>query len=255
VSGQRGSGRGRNVAGYNPAMSRPLLLFDIDGTLLEAGSAGRAAFDAAAKRLFGDHFHFDGIQFGGHLDPLIFAEAARRHRLDDHRTHHDRFRDTYFTELEARLNRDTGGDGSPRAMPGVLELLTLLRAADTVTVGLLTGNYGHSARLKLRAVGIEPDWFTITAFGDDAPSRPDLVALAMDRHARDCGGACAPERVVVIGDTPRDVACAKAHGCVAFAVATGSFDAEALQSAGADHVVETLEDPSPLLTLCGLSNA
>ena len=233
-------------------MSRWLLLFDIDGTLLDAGRLGRQAFTAAATRLFGEHFTFDGVAFGGGLDPLLFAEAAAQHQLTDAETHHPAFRAAYIAELEAAL---VGGAPQPRALPGALNLVHQLRARRDVVLGVLTGNYGESAALKLRAAGIDPEWFTVTAYGDEAPSRADLVALAMRRHGERHQVRLPPQRVVVIGDTPRDVACAREHGCIAFAVATGGFDRAALSAAGADVVVDSLADPSPLWDLLGASTA
>jgi phosphoglycolate phosphatase-like HAD superfamily hydrolase len=103
--------------------------------------------------------------------------------------------------------------------------------------------------LKLGAVGLNPDWFEIHALGDEAPSRPDLAALALRRYERRFGAAIDPGAVVVIGDTPRDVHCAKAHGCVAFGVATGRYTVDDLRREGADVVVEDLADASPLWEL------
>lgn len=229
-------------------MPPTLLLFDIDGTLLDTGRAGRSAFAAAATRLFGDHFTFDGISFGGRLDPLIFAEAAARHRLDDHARHHDAFRNAYLAELRTLLQerRDR-----VRVLPGVHELLADLRPRRDVTLGVLTGNYDESAAMKLRAADIDPDWFRVSVFGDDAPTRPGLVALAMRRHGNAHGLPCDPRRVVVIGDTPHDAHCAKVHGCAALAVTTGGYGRDELLAAGADAVVDTLEDRRPLDALIG----
>lgn len=228
-----------------------LLLFDIDGTLLTTGGAGRVAFNSAASKLFGDHFTFDGIEFAGHLDRLIFDEAAARHGLDDHHLHHDSFRDTYVAELDAQL---ASRAHEVVVMPGVHDLLAALqtRAADgePLVLGLLTGNYGASARLKLRSAGIDPDAFSIGAFGDQGACRADLVVVAMGQYERLTGRVASPGRTIVIGDTPRDVACAKAHGCLAVAVATGGYTASDLRAAGADLVMNDLRDPA-LLRLIG----
>ena len=89
----------------------------------------------------------------------------------------------------------------------------------------------------------------ITAFGDEAPTRPDLVGLALRRYEELMRHPAQPRCVVVIGDTPRDVECAHAHGCVAFAVATGDFTVEQLRATGAEHVVPDLFDPAPLLAI------
>lgn len=229
---------------------RVLLLFDVDGTLLLTDGAGLRAFARVSCELFGEDFTWDGITTAGGLDPLLFAEAATANGLDGDPRHHERFRAAYLRRLEVELDR--GRDGV-RAMPGIVELIEQVQRrwqeqADVVP-GLLTGNYTAAVPIKLAAVGLDAGAFEIQALGDEAPTRPDLVALAMARFERRFGAPIAPDRVVVIGDTPRDIDCAKAHGCVAFTVATGRFDARTLRDAGADVVVEDLADPTPLWSL------
>ena len=230
-------------------MPPTLLLFDIDGTLLLTRGASAHAMRAAGARVFGETFTFDGISFSGRLDPSIFAEAAARNAVDAEADHHDRFRETYLRELEAALSADTW---QPHALPGVHELLGELRGrvarGEPITLGLLSGNYRAAAPKKLQSVGIDPDWFSLTAFGDDAATRPDLVALALDRYEAMAGAPLAPRRAIVLGDTPHDIDCARAHGCVAFAIATGRYTLDQLVEAGADIAVADLRDPSPLLT-------
>jgi phosphoglycolate phosphatase len=227
-----------------------LILWDIDGTLLRTNGAGVRAMHRVAARMFGHELSWDGIEMAGHLDPLIFAEVASRNGLADAHLHHQRFHDHYLDALAAELHR-VGPEARP--MPGILDLLHRLRRRQTgvgdVVQGLLTGNYTRAAPLKLRAVGIDPDWFSIAAMGDDGPTRPDLVLVAMRRYREQLGMEAEARRVIVIGDTPRDVACAKAHACLAFGVGTGRYTAEQLLQAGADAAAGDLADPAPLLTL------
>ncbi|MFW6032621.1 MAG: HAD family hydrolase, partial [Phycisphaeraceae bacterium] len=219
-----------------------------DGTLLSTSGAGVRAMRRVGADLFGEHFTINGMTFGGGLDPAIFAEAAKRNELDDHHLHHDRFRDAYLAELERAL-----AEGHARPHPGILEVLEALRPrcgdGKEFVLGLLTGNYSRAAPLKLAAAGIDPDWFTLTAFGDEGDTRPELVQVALRKYHQQTGLPADPRRVVVIGDTPRDVDCAKAHGCVAFCVATGSYSEVELRDAGADVVVPDLSDAGPLLEL------
>ncbi len=226
------------------------------------------AMKRVTSRLFGNDFSWEGVTVSGHLDPLIFAELAALNQLDDPGRHHDVFRDQYLQELRAELESVAPAVGpakrsaalpgtGARALPGVHEALTILRdrrdREGAVTLGLLTGNYTQAVPVKLHAVEVDPSWFEVTAFGDEAATRADLVALAMEKYARIKGQPIEPQRVIVVGDTPRDIHCAHAHGCVAYAVATGAYPYDDLSDAGADVVVEDLSDLSPLLRLIGPS--
>ena len=206
----------------------------------------------ASQLLYGEAFRWDGIDVSGRLDPMIFEEALALNGLaptgDGHRTFHD----AYLFELARELEQISDGG---RALPGVRELVVHLHARreakGDVIQGLVTGNYAKAAPMKLRACGFDTSWFEITAFGDEGRTRSDLVALALRKCAEHTGRAPDPSNVVVIGDTPRDIECAHAHGCVAFAVATGSYSLAELRAAGADVVVGNLSDPAPLLELIG----
>jgi phosphoglycolate phosphatase len=224
--------------------AKPLVLFDVDGTLLLTGGAGMRAMKAVAAELFGTEFRWDGIVVSGHLDPLIFAEAAALNGLDEAPAHHEAFRRRYLEVLVQELARNPD---RVQIMPGIRESLRRLRSGRTATLGLLTGNYAEAIPLKLSAIDLDPAWFEITAFGEEAATRRDLAALALVKYERHFGAPVDPRRVVIVGDTPRDVDCAHAHGCFAFAVATGGYDTRALADAGADLVVADLADPTPLL--------
>jgi phosphoglycolate phosphatase-like HAD superfamily hydrolase len=220
-----------------------LILFDIDGTLLGGQGVGSYAMERAGRRLFGEGFTLDGIDFGGALDPWIFREALGRLGRTDALDHHDAFHDAYIVELTLALER---GERLPRVIDGVAGALAALGAVPSYTLGLVTGNYTRAVPLKLTAAGIDPSQFVVGAFGDEAPTRPDLVRLAMDRWVKRGGGGGA-ERVVVIGDTPRDIDCAKKNGCRCIAVATGKHTMKELDGLGADHVVPNLDGVAELL--------
>jgi phosphoglycolate phosphatase len=233
-------------------MKRALLLWDIDGTLLLTDGAGMRGMARAGRTLYGDSFRWDGVKASGRLDPLIFEDALARNGMVPSEAMHRTFHDAYIRELEEELVRV--GERA-RTMPGIRDTIATLRARrasrNDVVQGIVTGNYTRAAPLKLRACGLDPAWFEIGAFGDEGRTRPDLVALALARCAKSTGWAPDPKRVVVIGDTPFDVECAHAHGCVAFAVATGIHGMAELAAAGADVVVKDLSDPTPLLALVG----
>lgn len=228
-----------------------LLLFDIDLTLLTTQGSGMRAMIAAGRELFGPRFTAEGVDFAGRLDPLIIADlfaASGVPRSPDNVT---AFRVAYTRTLAEHLALSPG----KTALPGVLDLLAVLRQR-SVTLGLLTGNFEATASLKLRACGIDPAWFPVRAWGDDSPNapprRPDLVPVAMDRHYRLAGRRPAPREVIVIGDTPHDIAAAKEHGCVAVAVATGRTPLDDLRTCRPDLALPDLTHAAPLLDLLGL---
>ena len=231
-------------------MRHTLLLFDVDLTLVDARGAGQIAMRTAGKQVCGEGFSFEGVSFGGRLDPLIFADATANCQPTNTADMHDEFRGVYARELH-RLIHEAGHVID--ALPGIPQLIKVLRdrvdAQGDVILGLLTGNYAETAKLKIEAAGLQRNWFTMGCFGDEAQSRPGLTELALSRYQQMTQTKPDPTRVIVIGDTPHDVSCAKAHGCTAFAVATGRTPAEELHAAGAVVVVVDLSDPGPLMEL------
>jgi len=215
-----------------------LILFDIDGTLLLTQGAGVAALGDAGRELFGAQFSVEGVEFSGRLDRLIWEDLARRNGVAEGEAQHDRFRQAYGRHLGRRLQSNP----TSRLLPGVAELIDELDEVAGVTLGLLTGNYPETGRLKIQCAGLDPDVFTIAAWGSEGRCRRDLPAVAMQRHAERSGRRISPGNVVIIGDTPHDIDCAKAHGCRSIGVATGMFSIQALREAGAGLAVPTLGD-------------
>ncbi|MBI1337198.1 MAG: HAD hydrolase-like protein [Phycisphaera sp.] len=233
-----------------PRMKRVLLLFDIDGTLLLTKGAGVRSMQLAAKDLFGPDWQWGNVPTAGHLDPHIFARAAAVNALADAHQHHERFRDRYIELLAHELHTTPG---TAYALPGVIEIVDTLYERAThkgdIVLGMLTGNYTAAVPVKLTAVGLDPRKFSLTALGDEGPTRESLVELAMKKYHIAFGQPIPPTHVIVIGDTQRDIDCAKAHGCVAFTVATGPVGVDDLLAGGADYAVRDLADPAPLLGL------
>jgi phosphoglycolate phosphatase len=223
-----------------------LVLFDIDGTLVTAGGAGRRAMLEAGSALYGDAFSVDGLDPSGKLDPAIFAELAGLH---PHLDLHDRATE-FFERYLAAMRREVHG---LRPLPGARGLLARLDREPGVALGVLTGNVRVVAALKLEATGLvragEPDPFAVRVCGDDAAERADLVRLARERYLASQGGPQRPLRLLLVGDTPRDVEAGRAHGVPVLGVATGPWSADALAEAGARRVVPDLRDPTPLLEL------
>ena len=214
-----------------------LLLFDIDGTLT-IGGPGKAAFGAALKRTFGTAGPIVNHDFSGKTDPLILREllTAAGHGPHQIQAGLPRFWDLYLAELEVRIAADP-----VTVLPGVRELIGVLAARDDVHLGLVTGNVRGGAKIKLGSAGL---WerFPIGAFGCDHEVRDELPPVALERARAHWGRPFRAEDTVVIGDTPRDVACGKAMGAATVAVTTGRFSAEALQRAGADRVLPGFAD-------------
>jgi phosphoglycolate phosphatase-like HAD superfamily hydrolase len=214
-----------------------LLLFDIDGTLLlKAYVEHRAALHDALREIH--HIRDPGavhVRAAGRTDAQITRAIAVASGVDAARVD-DCAADVQDAACTAYARR-CPDDLSSCVAPGVPDLLATLRERDDVQLALLTGNYEPIARLKLRAAGLEDAFAGCPgAYGSDAEDRSDLPAIARARAARN-GGAPHPRgRTVVIGDTPNDVACARADGVRCVAVATGPYDADSLAAAGADAV-------------------
>ncbi|MGE5835288.1 MAG: HAD family hydrolase [Acidobacteriota bacterium] len=220
-----------------------IVLFDIDGTLIRSGGAGVRGMNAAFERLHGVRGALDGVSLAGRTDRAIVGDVLRATGVEPTDREVARVREAYIEHLRVEIKRPVADPTG--VLPGVVAVLDAMAAAPHARVGLLTGNFEPGAAVKLSHFDL---WerFTFGAFGDDHVDRRALVPVALDRARRAGHSTPAPNRVVVIGDTPLDVDCAKAHGARAVAVATGPFDRAALAAAGADLVVETFEDAAPL---------
>ncbi len=218
-----------------------VLLFDIDGTLIHGDGAGRRAMEAAFAEIVGDASSLRELSFAGMTDPAIVREGlqrAGRHRDDGD----DTISAVLMRYLEL-LHDAIASAAEYRLHAGVIELLDSNAVRSRCAIGLGTGNVERGAMLKLAAVGIA-DRFAFGGYGSDAEDRVELVAIGAERGARRLGLRRADCRVVVIGDTPRDIAAAHANGAVCLAVATSVFSVRQLREAGAEHVVADLTDPS-----------
>jgi phosphoglycolate phosphatase len=220
---------------------RRLVLFDIDGTILLTAGAGRRAIVAALGQEIGDGTTFDRVRFEGKTDPQIVAEmlevAGRRgpHPEQQVRAIFQRYVDLLALELQQPSSRTI-------VMPGIHPLLDRLEAEDGVILGLLTGNLSEGAKLKLRSAGLDPDRFRVGAYGSDAAHRPDLPPIAARRAEPFFGRVPSGNEVVIIGDTPADIACGACIGARAVAVATGGYSVPDLAACGPHVVFEDLSD-------------
>jgi phosphoglycolate phosphatase len=225
-----------------------LFLFDIDGTLVNAGGAGRKALARALDEVYGTVGAIDRYDFRGKTDPRIVLDLLGGEGWDEGRIRErlERCFAAYLRELDTLL-----ADASRvRVLPGVTRVVQALSARDDAVVGLLTGNIEPGARVKLRSTGLWP-YFPVGAFGSDDVDRRRLPAVAC-RRTRDLLGHDIPfERVTIIGDTPLDVDCARACGALAVAVATGRYSAEELTTHAPDLLFGDLGDVEGVLdALC-----
>ena len=208
-----------------------LVLFDIDGTLLLSGGAGKRALTRAFEELFGVADGFDGIPVAGRTDRLIFNDALARADLTAEPATRERFHIRYCDLLEEEILNPGPRKG---VMPGVRTLLARLETRSGVSCALLTGNVARAARIKLEHFDLW-HFFTFGAYGEDARERDQLVQIAVDRARQHGVNVRSAAQVVVVGDTPLDVKCAVVAGARSVAVATGSFDEASLGEQGANR--------------------
>jgi phosphoglycolate phosphatase len=214
---------------------RALILFDIDGTLVRGGPA-KQAFHQALVHAYGTAGDIEVHDFAGKTDPQIARELLTGAGLAEREVDEGlpRLWGRYLEELETRLRHTP-----MQILPGVSDLLDALDREGDVAMGLLTGNIAGGARLKLGSVGIAAR-FAVGSYGSDHEERDCLPAIAIERAVRHFGVSFGRDRVVVVGDTPRDVRCGLHEGVRTVAVATGRFGAAELQDTGAHAVFADL---------------
>ncbi len=202
------------------------------------GRAGVRGMNLAFGDLHGNHRALDDVPIAGRTDRAIVIDAMRKIGVDPTDEVIAALRDAYVTRLRVEMTRPT--EHPSLVLPGIGPLLDALASQPGVVTALLTGNFVEGATVKLRHFDLW-DRFTFGAFGDDHVDRRALVPVALQR-AREAGlPVPPPDRIVIIGDTPNDIDCAKAHGAKSIGVATGSSTRAELAAEGADLAVDTLE--------------
>lgn len=222
-----------------------LVLFDIDGTILWTNGAGRRAMEGALHAVFGE-LGDSSYRYDGKTDAQIVREQMRAAGFNDAAID-GRMADVladYLARLEAELSSRVS---IATAYEGVAELIDAVEAHDAHVLGLLTGNIVDGARLKLSAVGIDFTRFAVGAYGSDAESRPALPAIAIARAKASLGLHIPGDRVVIVGDTPSDIACGRSVGARAIAVATGHYSVEELAAHNPAAVFADLRDTAAVL--------
>lgn len=215
-----------------------LILFDIDGTLLTTAGIAGGAFRSALQRVFGTSGPERGYSFAGKTDPQIASDLLRMAGLEE--GVQERLAEVwplYLAELEVKL-RST----EVPVYPGVRPILDRLERSPDAVLGLLTGNVRDGARMKIEAAGLGFERFAVGAFGSDHAERSELPQVALERAEARFGHRFQGKSVVIIGDTPLDVACGEHLGVRTIAVATGSYSRDELAACGPDFLFDSLED-------------
>ena len=219
-------------------MAHRIVLFDIDGTLVTTDGAGRRSLEAT----FEDHYQRSDcleFSFAGMTDRLIMQQALETMGEPVLEETVERLIDAYVERLPEHVAEAPGY----RIYEGVPQVLDEVSTWSQTAVGLGTGNIERGARIKLER-GELNDYFAFGGFGCDAADRAELIRAGAHRGARQLGLDVQECRVLVVGDTARDVHAAHAIGAKCLAVATGSTARADLDDAGADWSVETLADRS-----------
>lgn len=213
-------------------------LFDIDGTLIDAGGAGESAMLRVLSRDFGLNEITGDIPSAGRTDAAITADLFSQHSIDHE--HLPAFQKAYLAELSNALPQQNGC-----VLPGVLDIVENLHSRDDVALGLLTGNYEQAAWSKLAHYRLDR-FFRFGAFGDIHPNRDDVARVAVDEYSARLG-EIESDRVWIIGDTPSDIRCARAIEANVAAVATGGYSTEELAAHNPDVLLASLIEAQQFL--------
>lgn len=221
------------------------VLFDIDGTILNCNSAGRASLIQATKEVFGTVGRMEKIDFQGKTDPVILNESLHMMGFSDEDIQNKTatLKERYFFHLSENILTY-----EVTVYPGIVELLEKLSSMSNIALGLLTGNFTESARIKLSSYNLNR-YFSFGAFGDDAPVRNLLPEVAKRRMDRLFESDIPFKDTFIIGDTIHDVRCAKYAGAVAVAVGTGWGDPESLMNENPDYYYKNFENYIDFLKL------
>ncbi len=220
-----------------------IVLWDIDGTLIRSGGAGKVAMESALRSAFGVKEVFDTVAYSGRTDVAIVGDLLLAHDVpatDENRT---KLRDAYLDGLPACL-KSAGGE----ILPGIPAILDRLQRRDDVVQGLLTGNVRRGARVKLDHFGLW-DFFGPGGFGDRHTDRNDVAREALAAAMTHLGRPVTGSEIWVIGDTPHDISCARAIGARVLAVATGWHPLAELESCRPDALFADLADTDRAIEL------
>lgn len=224
-------------------MTMKFILFDIDGTLIDSGGAGVKALNRAFEEIFSICNAFEAISMAGKTDLQILAEGMKLHEIRSSNGVVPEFFERYIAHLRKIIDAK---DGHIKA--GIREALAALNKSDQYIIGLLTGNIEQGAMIKLEAFDLV-SYFDIGAYGNDDADRNRLLPIAREKLRKSRSLEIDYRDCIVVGDTPRDIECAKPYGAYSVGVATGPYSYGLLEEAGADSVFHDLSDTASFLNL------
>jgi len=225
----------------SPRSSKSLYLFDIDGTLITSGGAGENSYREAVKQVCGSLAPLEGLNFAGNTDTGLARSILMAAGMEPTQEAIMALNDTYLGILSDRIHRHQGS-----LLPGIILLLDRLKERSDAVLALLTGNLAAGAEVKLTHYGVW-HYFDFGAYADDHHERNQLGPVAQARALEEHGEEFPPERIYVIGDTPRDIECGKAFGAKTVAVATGKYSREELASHHPDFLFDDFSDPDAVM--------
>jgi phosphoglycolate phosphatase-like HAD superfamily hydrolase len=221
-----------------------VLLFDIDGTLITTGGAGRVAIEQTFFTRYGKKDVFKDISFAGMTDPAILRAGFRALGREPIEGEMIEVLETYVQVLEDVVK----AADNYRLHTGIEAALARADQEANCAIGLGTGNIREGARVKLERVGIYHR-FAFGGFGSDHEERPELIRIGAERGAQALGRPRRECRVVIIGDTPKDVDAARAIGAESIGVATSAYTKDQLLASGASYAFSDLSEPGAIEAL------
>lgn len=223
-------------------MPKKIIFFDIDGTLLVSGGAGQQAMKGALVEEFRVSMPFDGVLTAGRTDFGIVTEIFDRYGINHSDQERQRFRRAYLDRLPECLQQLSG-----EVLPGVHALLDQLSRRSDVKLALLTGNYSRGAWIKLQHFQLD-HYFDFGGFGDIHADRNSVAESAHATAESELSRSIPGEQCCVVGDTPADIACARAIGASVVAVATGAYETPELATHAPDHLFADFNDTNAVVS-------
>lgn len=221
-----------------------LLLFDIDGTLIRSNPVGRHVMQKALEHVVGSAGQIEAYPFAGKTDRRIIIDLLTEVGIFEEQIH--QFLPEVYAQM-AKWGAMMFYQDNLSPCTGIIELLSQLSYRTDIMLGLQTGNIQPTAHLKLDAAGLDVRNFLIGAYGSDSAKREELIPFALDRATKASGMNPRLVDVIVIGDTPSDIECAKANGAKSLAVATGTFSSDILAKYDPDYLLDDLSDTNAVI--------